>query len=193
VGGVLVGDAAIAHRALKDSEQALAKLVFGDQIPFDKIIITNLAIPGTGQKFTVPNMDGDIVMNMGPAGYDSNLDTYTWGNYLQPGEVFIHELTHSWQITHSPFAHDFFWDAAQAKLAGQAAYNYGPPGPDWSDLGLEAQASIVNEWYAGTNTFMSPKIGRALRAASPVPPGAEWGLSDPYYRYISGNILLGQW
>jgi len=96
------------------------------------------------------------------------------GELPAAGEVFIHELTHPWQVTHSPFAHDFFWDAA--KLAGQAAYNYGPPGTDWSDLRLEAQASIVNEWYPGTNTFMNPKIGRALRAASPVPPVLGGGL-----------------
>jgi len=66
IGGALVGDAAFAHRPLRDSERALATLVFGDKLPLDNIYVTNAADPSSGSKFTVPNIDGDIIMNMGP-------------------------------------------------------------------------------------------------------------------------------
>jgi len=41
-------------------------LVFGDKLPLDNIYVTNAADPSSGSKFTVPNIDGDIIMNMGP-------------------------------------------------------------------------------------------------------------------------------
>jgi len=66
IGGALVGDAAFAHRPLRDSERALATLVLGDKLPLDNIYVTNAADPSSGSKFTVPNIDGDIIMNMGP-------------------------------------------------------------------------------------------------------------------------------
>jgi hypothetical protein len=59
-------------------------------------------------------------------------------------------------------------------------------------LGLEQQASIVNEWYAGTSTKMNPKIPRTPRSTVSPPPGPVWGIDDPYSGYIS-NILLGHW
>jgi hypothetical protein len=122
-------------------------------------------------------------MNMGQAGHDSQLDQYTKDGYKTPGEIFIHELTHAWQITHAPFPHDVFWRAAQAKLAGQGAYQYGPPGPEWESLGLEQQATIVNEWFAGNSHHMTPALSSRKGQDT----------NDPYYGYISNNILLGNW
>jgi hypothetical protein len=181
IGGLLLGDLLVKHRPLSDSETRLARQVFGDTLPLDRIIVTNLS-GDSDRPFTVPNIDGDILMNMGP-GHDTALDQYTYKSYTQKGEVFIHELTHAWQMAHAPFAHDVFWGAAQAKLAGSSAYDYGLPGPDWHRLGLEQQASIVNEWFAGTTTHMNPKIARTIASDQ----------NDPYYGYISNNILLGQW
>lgn len=43
IGGALIGDAAVAHRSLTDPEQAFASKVFGGSIPFDNVIVTNLA------------------------------------------------------------------------------------------------------------------------------------------------------
>jgi hypothetical protein len=182
IGGVLIGDALVAHRPLWQSEKDLAYKVFRDKVPFDDIIVTNLA-GDNSRCFTVPNVDNDILLNVGQGGFDSKLDLYTVGPYTQPGEVFIHELTHAWQIAHSPFAHDYFWKAALAKLVGESAYDYGPAGPAWERFGLEQQASIVNEWYAGTFTKMNPQ-NKGRKKSDP---------DDPYYSYISNNIQLGEW
>ncbi|MFG2577248.1 hypothetical protein [Streptomyces sp. NPDC048481] len=39
--------------------------------------------------------------------------------------------------------------AALANMGGHASYRYGPPGPPWRTFGLEAQASLVEGWWAG--------------------------------------------
>lgn len=183
VAGVLAADLLIKHRPLNDAEKILARSVFGEQVPYDQVIVTNIAA-SSGTKFTVPNIDNTILLNMDDDGYNSSLDQYTYKGYKVPGEVFIHEMTHAWQITHAPFIHDVFWKAASAKITGSSAYQYGPPGPDWHRFGLEAQASIVNEWFSGNPTNDTSGLPRS---------GARMDKNDPYYTYIANNILLGVW
>jgi hypothetical protein len=45
--------------------------------------------------FTMPNVFGSGIVNLGPA-YEDPI-RYTNGNYPQLGQLLIHELTHAWQ------------------------------------------------------------------------------------------------
>lgn len=180
VAGTLVGNLAIKHRAMSDAEKAFAGVVFGNSLPTDRIILTNLSNT-QGLPLTVPNVDGAILMNMGK-GYDNPM-TYTPGNaWPVHGQAFIHELTHAWQIAHTPFTSEYFWEAAASHIQGQITYFYSPPGTAWSDLYLEQQASIVDEWFAGIS----------LKRTSPMPGRLPKDENDPYFGYIANNIRLGQ-
>jgi hypothetical protein len=188
IGGVLLTDVLLfKSKPMNQDEAAVAKAraVFGDTLPIDKILLTNIYGPNK-VCFTVPNVDGTILVNLGDA-YDDP------ANYAQPpadggynfaGQVFIHELTHAWQIAQNSFTYDEFWEAAKAKLQGQAAYNYGPPTRRWADWGLEQAASIVDEWFAGDNKDAPSNLFNK--------PRTRQDPNDPYFHYISDNIRLGQ-
>jgi hypothetical protein len=97
--------------------------------------------------------------------------------------VLIHELTHAWQIEHTDISDGFVpglmcTGIYNQTVLGQAAYHYGRPGPPWSSFNMEAQAAIVDQWFAGT---------------TPPPPGQKpWKMQDPanpYYGYIANSIL----
>jgi hypothetical protein len=127
-------------------------------------------------------VDGSILVNLG-IGFDNPLTHVDpKRGYSVNGQILIHELTHAWQIAHTTFVSSVFWDAALAKVEGSAAYRYGPPGPPWSTFNLEQQASIVDEWFAGTNA----------RATNPVAGRMAMNPNDPYFGYIANNIRLGQ-
>ena len=184
IGGVIAGQALIAHRSLKDSEIAKARTVFGDTIPYDNVVVTNIA-GLSGRSFTVPNVDSDILLNVGDAGYNSQLDLYPSDAYPYPGQLLIHELTHAWQITHAPAVRDYFWSGVKNQLAGSSSYQYGPPDLPWSRFDIEPQATIVDEWYAGvTSKCTSWPMGLKRLPMDP---------ADPYFRYIAGNIAVGSW
>lgn len=108
----------------------------------------------------------------------------------QPGQVFIHEMTHVWQAAHTDFAVDYFWRGAVDKLNDSASYTYGPPGPGFSTFGLEAQASLVDEWFAGTQLMASTTVPGRPRTDEA--PGAAHRMNpdDPYFHYIANNIRL---
>jgi hypothetical protein len=55
------------------------------------------------------------------------------------------------------FVSAVFWKAALDKLGGKASYKYATSqSPPWSDFGLEAQASIVENWFARTDVTQRP-------------------------------------
>ena len=95
------GTAALAdirHRTLLAHEQDWARRVFGDKIRYDDIVVTNM-LGADERKFTIPYLGDKILMGLGPA-FDHPT---TWADtpdsdYPQPGSVFVHELTHAWQI-----------------------------------------------------------------------------------------------
>jgi hypothetical protein len=196
IAGIAAGaaqDALIQHRSMTPDEYTFASNVFGNKLPDpSKIILTNLLAP-TGQKFTYPNMDGSILVNLGPA-YS---DPQNWfdDNYTVPGQVFIHELTHAWQIANGSFLPGFICIAIETSVQyrlGHNVYLYGPPKPNWTNYGVEQQAHIVDDWFGGTR----PKMGG-------IPNGSNFGLNPPnlkpvmdpndaYFRYIRDNIRAGQ-
>ncbi|GAA4833805.1 hypothetical protein [Kitasatospora terrestris] len=197
IGGALIGEALVGHRPLEPPERAEAERVFGDTLPWDRIRLTNMSGPG-GSPVTLPSYDGTILVNLGD-GFDSPLNwtlpPTVWPFTSKPGQTLIHELTHAWQIAHKSFKLEYFWKGAvdlfraftSAAVGGDlyTAYRYGPAGEPWRHYGLEEQASIVDEWWAGTTD----------RSSGQFPPGATRpGKSeqDPYFRYISENLRMDE-
>ncbi|GGF15586.1 COG1470 family protein [Subtercola lobariae] len=199
LGGELVGDALVKSRRLHQPEISYLTLVFGDKLPFDRVLLTNLTGIG-GVEFTVPGTDNtDILVNFGGGFDDGIAHTAPDRGYTEPGQLLVHEMTHAWQIANGPSDADYYWRAAIAKIAGQAAYHYGPAGQPWRKFGLEQQATIVEEWSAGTENRADPQQidGRVItwppQLSTRPPSGPLQGMrpTDAYDIYIENNILLG--
>jgi hypothetical protein len=182
-GSVVAALSDIKHRSMTDEERAFATKVFMDKIPFDRITLTNMSHDGGGA-YTIPTIDGSILVNLDDAPYD-NPTTYSKprSDYSQPGSLFIHELTHAWQIANTSFVPGLICDVS-------SNYSYHSGGDDeshrlgniewssrpWSGFTLEQQAHIVDDWY-----------------------GAFWkdlasfgALNDPAFHFIVDNIRAGK-
>ncbi len=133
--------------------------IFANTLPArDKIIITNLR-GGSKRAFVWPTgVGGTILMNLGKKGYDNPMgviDMYETGE--RPGQVFIHETTHVWQIHHSAdiqFTLQSLKNQGEfiiEKLSGgdpQSVYQFDcTNGTPWGDFNLEQQAGIVEFCY----------------------------------------------
>jgi hypothetical protein len=192
--GVAAGaivDAMVKIRRLTTDEENFARDVFGDSLDFDRIRLTNLVGIG-GVPFTAPTVDNHILVNIGlsDAFYDSpTVVKCPNKNYPVLGQLLIHELTHAWQIQHAPLERAYVpgWlceGIGEQVFIGQAAYFYGPEGASWDSFHLEAQAHIVDDWFAGT--------GRQA-PTSPLPPevSPQMNPNSPYFGYINNNIQAG--
>lgn len=182
-GTALLAD--IRSRPLNEPEIALARTVFRDTLPIDRIKVTDLYNPSSNEKgfvareFVMPGIDGSILVNMGK-NFDHTLEpdvqANVRGGYENPGEVLIHELTHAWQIHFASFSpgllcksltnRNYTYDKTQVRARVA-----------WSDFGLEEQASIVNDWF-GENSK----------------PGLETpeALNDERFFYVAQNVRLGR-
>jgi hypothetical protein len=184
--GVAVGavtNALIQQRPIADSEYQFVNTVFqGTLPPEDQIVITNLSAPGD-IPFTIPGADNKIYMNMG-TGYANPINFYPNDSYPTLGQVFVHEMTHVWQIHQSKFLPGLVckgivtWADHQV---GASVYQYGPPTTPWEQFGLEMQGAIVDQWFGGIPTVNAPNRDRMHAAA----------LDDPYFGYIANNIRKG--
>jgi hypothetical protein len=173
------------HRSLSSDEIAFASKVFGDTLPTDRIVLTDLS-GYNGRGFTFPNIDGTILVHIGPA-YDDPIHYSVGKAYATQGQLFIHELTHAWQLAHGFFVAGWICSALDAQIIqGKSAYNVGPAGPPYRDFGIESQAVIVDRWFGGYakgwNTMND--VDSKLNSSS--------ALGDPYFGYIANNIRLGQ-
>ena len=191
--GVAAGavvDAMVKIRRLSPSEEDVARDVFGDSLDFDRIRLTNLSGIDT-RPFTIPTVDNTILINIGNS-FDSPA-TAVFLNKPVEGQLLIHELTHAWQIQHASLETGYVpgWlceGIREQVFIGTVAYNYGPPGPPWSSFHLEAQAHMVDEWFAGTGAQAPP---------NPLPPGFQnrpdpkMNPDSPYFGYIDNNIRAG--
>ena len=168
-----IGNALIKQRHLSGDERAFAEQIFGPRLPSnDRIIITNLVGIG-GRPFTLPNISGQIVVNLGDA-YDDPLH-YADGSYPRPGQLLIHELAHAWQIEHSSFAPGFVCQGAWEQLQhtfGADIYNPDRGGPDWNDFTNEQQATIVDRWYGGGSLMEHRFYPYMLKVTGGPPPAA---------------------
>lgn len=184
VAGVAAGavtDALVAFRRMTASEITFADNgAFEGQVPYNRVWLTNL--DNGGRKFTWPSIDGSILVNLGNA-YTSPTN-FTDSSYQALGQIFIHELTHAWQI-----AHTFFTPGLACERLADPSYNYGPPGPPFSSFTVEGQASLVDQWFGGDRQQQNghPPT-RKDSDGKPIPQDQN----DPYFPYIENNIRIGQ-
>jgi hypothetical protein len=161
-------------RGLTGEEIDFATTVFGPTIDWPRVRLTTVS--GTrGRAFTVPTPTRRILINIGRAAHAEPL-TFRTDRYPAPGQLLIHELAHAWQIEHCTWSGRWLYDGIVTQLGqGGSAYAYGPPGPLWSEFGIEGQASIVDEWFGGNRAQAGP----------PQDP------NGPYFDYIANNVRLG--
>ncbi len=133
---------AVETRVLRDDEWDFVRKVFGETLPpRERIILTNL-LGKDNRPFTIPTDGGRFLVNLG-GGPFHNPTTWRGGKrYSQPGQLLIHELTHTWQGKR--------WPATTYYCQGVTAENYDPGsgGKPWGAYSLEQQATIVDNWYA---------------------------------------------
>ncbi|MET3650795.1 hypothetical protein [Dyella japonica] len=187
--GAAITPALIKQRKLEPFECAFADQVFGGKIPYDRILLTNMS-GFDGHGFTVPGPGDVILVNMGE-GYEHPT---TWAfnasgdSARAPGHLFMHELTHAWQIAHDSFTPILYCEAvreqAWALYDRPAVYRYGAAGKRWSDYRVEQQASIVADWFAGKFDPRGP-----VRPQQAFEPMDE--MSNPFWPYIRDNIRGG--
>ena len=191
--GVAVGevvDLLIQIRTLNDEEMDFVKQVFGDSLNFDKIRITNM-VGLKGLPFTLPTLDDHILLNIGVNDAMFHHPTTTAIKaYPVPGQLLIHEMTHAWQIQHATLAGGYVpgWlctGIAEQELIGRRSYNYGDPGTPWDSLHNEAQAHIVDEWFAGTGQQAPPDV---LPPGFQPRPDNKMNPDGRYFGYIENDI-----
>ena len=146
----------MASRRLTDAEKALARQVFEDKLPYEKIHIANYYLPGNqGVPVTLASV-GSLIRTPKRRNY-----TIYWADAYQDGGdapqhrvIFVHELTHVWQGYHRRHAWEYMLDSMLSQ--GHAiittgnrsnAYTY-DRGGRWDGYNVEQQAHIVQDWFA---------------------------------------------
>ncbi|HRW18447.1 MAG TPA: hypothetical protein P5181_06340 [Dermatophilaceae bacterium] len=176
----LVADAAGDRgRVLTEAEYAwVDDAVFAGSLPPRGDVLLTAYTGLGGRPFTFPTATGSILVNVGAARYaDPRSDEAT----------IVHELVHACQIAHSTDL-GFTLSAILAQgsdAVGGAAYDYGPAGFDYSGLGIEAQAQIVEDWFRGR-----PAIARVPEDRGHT--GRPCDPESPYYRYVTDDLRLGR-
>jgi hypothetical protein len=189
VAGVAAGavtDALIKHRQLRQDEYDFAYQVFmGTLPPIEKIYVTNLSHDG-GLKYTWPNVDGNILLNLGdafddPVHHAEGSSPNPGDRYVTRGQVLIHELTHAWQIARFNFVPGLVCK----EVTGGASYVPGPSDGKWpDDFGLEQQAAVVDRWF-GMYAYGWTDVADMKNKLN-----SQAALKDPYFHYIANNIRL---
>lgn len=166
----------MSSRLINAAEIKLARQVFQNQLPYDKIHIASYYLPGNkGVPVTLASVTSLIPIHslrhytiyFGPRAFSDGADAPATRN------TFIHELTHVWQGHHSAFA----WEYMVSSMLSQGhailttgdrdnAYTY-KPGKTWSKYNVEQQASIVADWFADgmkTDDKLFTYIDKHIRA-----------------------------
>jgi hypothetical protein len=184
VAGVAAGavtDALVKHRQIRQDEYDFSQVVFAGTLPpLEKLYLTNLSHDG-GRKYTWPNVDGNILMNLGDAFEDPV--HHNDGGYPAQGQVLIHELTHAWQIARFNFVPGLVC----RRVTGGASYTPGPSDGDWhSDFGLEQQATVVDRWFGIYGMGWTDVADLNSKLSS------QLAMKDKYFHYIANNIRLAE-
>jgi hypothetical protein len=182
-----VAELAVQHRPMDEAEYTFATKIFGNTLPArEQIILTNLLGVGD-RRFVMPGPGGVFFVNLGQPAFDDPRGYRTQGEksrYATPGQVLVHELTHTWQGKRLPAVTYFCKGITNSTYTPDA-----DAGRPWADHGLEQQATIVDTWYASifapeNKAFVDSEYGK------PVP---DWSKKVPatFDRYIHGNIRGG--
>ncbi len=150
----LVGVAASAvlfkTRKLHEDEIAEADKVFLGTVPYDAVTVCNASGPN-GNCFAAPGPTGNYLIGANQW-FDSLVADDTSKHTL------IHELTHVWQMAHTPFKSFISCDAIITSIDVQTQdstkvyfyYNFYVPGKPWDSYNTEQQAQIVADWWVAT-------------------------------------------
>jgi hypothetical protein len=154
---------------MSPEEHTLAHMVYGNTLP-SKIWLTNLK-GYNGRWFVIPNVYGEILVNIGESFKDPI--RHTTGSYREFGQVLIHELGHAWQIDNigSP---TYIYEAVPPQVTGPE-YDPGDGSNAWNDYSIEQQATIVDRWYAGAGPYVSEPCSRG----------------NNYYNHVKNTVNAG--
>jgi hypothetical protein len=147
----------LIKRLLNKDEEALARQVFHDQLPYGRIHIANFFLPGNeGVAVTVASGTElipiksltEYTIYFGPEVFRDGAHT------VATRETFIHELTHVWQGYHSTFSWHYMVNSMLSQ--GRAIIFHGDrnkayeftAGQAWDSYNVEQQANIVESWFA---------------------------------------------
>lgn len=178
-----------SHRSMTQPERDFANQVFKGTIDFDKIVISDM-VGLASRPFTVPGMDGSVIINIGLGNYFTDLSKGVRSEdqgKLPGGYYIIHELTHAWQIQNGSWQgylcdEAIIYKDALTDNSLKLQYTYGSADGSWGDFSAEQKACIVADWFAGIWLFSRDHAGGDPRKA--MDP------SDPYFKFISGHIWM---
>jgi hypothetical protein len=197
VAGVVVADIVdVRHRRMTGDERAFADRVFNGTVDYDRVTLTNLS-HDNGRKYTIPSVDDSILVNLDDA-FDNPMSyaEAAGSDYAQPGSVFIHELTHAWQITNNSFLgvlcgmdsnYDYHVGSTESERLSDLSWS----ARAWNSFNNEQQAHIVEDWY-GAHVAKAADGSYVLSSGIPVTDldGAD-ALRDPAFHFIRDNIRTG--
>ncbi|MGF9812153.1 hypothetical protein, partial [Bacillus toyonensis] len=182
IGTLAATNALVKYRKITQEEYDFANLVFKGTLPTrERITLTNMT-GLSGRLFATPNIDGGVILNLGDNIYQNPMRATHGEKYPTPGEVFIHELVHAWQL-----ARDSFIPGWVCK--GATSSEYSPqPGQPWDDMNIEQKATVVNMWYraaTGTATWTTfQQLDELLNS-----PAA---LRHPLFTHIHNHIRAAE-
>jgi hypothetical protein len=184
----------VRHRAMTTDERTFADRVFMGKVDYNRVTLTNMS-HDKGHKFTIPSIDHSILVNLDDALDDPmKYQDKAGSDYHEPGSVFIHELTHAWQITNNSFLgvicgmssnYDYFDSSGRTN---DKAW----PMRSWSTFNNEQQAHIVDDWYGAH--VVRDSAGNFVLDSKGIPVTDLNGfdsLNDPAFHFIQDNIRTG--
>lgn len=150
-----------ARRALTEGEIALGRILFGDEIAWDRVRIAQAPKLGFG---AMAPIGGLILFSNWRAPED-----FSAAGVHEQG-WFVHELAHIWQS-----AHGMFLPLLKLKALGKRAYKYEPKAAALAEYNIERQAEIARHlWLARVD------------AAEPGAPSRAW-LEDVWASRFTGR------
>jgi len=183
----IVAETQLNTRPLRTEEIAEAKKVFGDTLPIDLILLSNLSRGSTA--FCIPLIDSTILIGLGGVN-DGVTDRFE--NPMKHPEwrrTLIHELTHAWQIKWKTTVVEMVWSAAINETRSHDDIYAIPSsfdGRPWSKFGFEQQAKVVDTWYMVADAVAQLTVPPSPTLDSPT------ALSFWAFPYIQNNVRLGQ-
>jgi hypothetical protein len=148
--GVAAGAALFKTRKLHTEEITEADKVFLGTVPYEAVTVCNASGPN-GNCFAAPGPTGNYLIGANQW-FDSLVADDTSKHTL------IHELTHVWQMEHTPFKSFISCDAIITSIDVQTQdstkvyfdYYFYVPGKPWDSYNTEQQAQIVADWWVAT-------------------------------------------
>jgi hypothetical protein len=139
----------IRYLALHETD--IARTVFRNTIPYDKVVVSD-GLGGGDRPFTVPtNMPVSVLFNVSKGKYVIHAgDGYYGMSYHKSDQLtLIHELTHVWQGEHSSSSWNYVFGSMWSQGLSDDAYKYDKNRlQNWADYNPEQQAQIVEDWFA---------------------------------------------